>query len=197
LIRATTSQGGALTGQKRTVSTGSEIGNEGSFTQVRQQRVLSRAIEPASSPTSVSMDSRDSRPLVTALAERIGDSTDAVQTTLIVVAMWREINASLSPILGERGVAAIYKRSLYLAADYPWLMRMHQDIDGSIDLDALGSVLSEQSSTDASAAGRALLESFYSLLTTLIGTSLTERLFRAVWANTTTETDAPPQDLSS
>lgn len=144
------------------------------------------------------MDSLDSNTLIAALVERIGNSTDAGQTALLMGAIWREINGSLSPVLGERGVAAIYKRSLYGITQYPWLMRLHADIDGVIDVDALSSVLREQSGADARAASGALLKSFYLLLTTLIGTSLTERLFRSVWANTARQSDAPPpQDSSS
>ena len=38
-------------------------------------------------------------------------------------------------------------------------------------------------STNAAAAGGALLQTFHKLLTTLVGSSLTERLLRSVWTN--------------
>lgn len=143
------------------------------------------------------MDGLNSNTLIAALVERVGDSPDASQTALTVEAIWREINASLSPVLGERGVAAIYKRSLYVTTNYPWLMRLHRDVDGVIDVNALSSAFREQPGPDASSAARALLQSFYLLLTTLIGASLTERLFRSVWASTTTQRETRPQDSSS
>lgn len=143
------------------------------------------------------MDRQDSPPLLTALARRIENPSDAGQVAVSVVNIWREINASLTPVLGERGVAEIYKRSLSLTTDYPWLMRMQQDVKGFIDLDALSRGLRAQSSGEACAAARALLESFYTLLTTLIGTTLTERLLRSVGTDSTEEINPSPQDPSS
>jgi hypothetical protein len=140
-------------------------------------------------------ESQDSRPAAAALAQRVGPSANAAQITDAIVSIWQEIDAALCPIIGQRGVAALYKRSLYLtAAAHPGLAGIGEGVQTSIDTAPLGSALSKQNSDDARAAGTVLLNNFNGLLSTLIGPSLTERLLRAVWANTSNGT--PFQDTS-
>ena len=103
---------------------------------------------------------------------------DAIASTL------QAIDAALRPIIGERGVAALYSRSLYLTSpSHPWLAGMHEGVQTAMDLAALKSVLAQQSSDHAAAAGSALLQTFYDLLASLIGSSLTERLLHSVAVN--------------
>jgi hypothetical protein len=112
-----------------------------------------------------------------AVAARIADKT---------VSMWHDIDAVLSPIIGQRGVAALYKRSLYLVrADYPWLAVVHEGALKPDEFAALQTALLQQTSSNAATASGALLQTFFDLLTNLIGKSLTERLLRSVWVNTT------------
>ena len=48
---------------------------------------------------------------------------DAVQIADAAVAIWARVHAALAPLIGQRGSAALYKRSLHLArADYSWLV---------------------------------------------------------------------------
>ena len=136
------------------------------------------------------MESRDSVQATAALALRVGTGANAAQITDAVVSIWQEIDAALCPIIGQRGVAALYKRSLYLtAAAHPWLGGIGEVVQPSLDPGPLRSTLYAQTSDDARATGAALLTSFHALLGTLIGPSLTERLLRAVWANTS---NGPP-----
>ncbi|MBB6184961.1 hypothetical protein [Oleiagrimonas soli] len=101
-----------------------------------------------------------------------------------MVSAWQGIEAALSPVIGQRGVAMLYKRSLYLVApSHPWLTGMHEGVQSSIDLDALKSVFAQQHAAIAAVAGGAFLQTFCELLTSLIGASLTERLLRPVWAH--------------
>jgi len=107
---------------------------------------------------------------------------DAIASTL------QAIDAALRPIIGERGVAALYSRSLYLTSSaHPWLAGMHEGVQTAMDLAALKSTLAQQSTDHAAAAGSALLQTFYDLLASLIGTSLTERLLRSVAVNSLTD----------
>ena len=141
----------------------------------------------------MSLESQDSSQATAALAQRVGASASAAQITNAIVSIWQEIDAALLPIIGARGVAALYKRSLHLTATtHPWLAGMHEGVQTAIDLAPLKSVLARQSSDDARAGGNALLASFHQLLSTLVGPSLTERLLRAVWANTSS--GPPAQD---
>ena len=101
-----------------------------------------------------------------------------------IVATWREIDAALTPILGQRGVATLYKRCLYLtSAAHPWLAGTHEGMHATIDLAALHSAFSQQERGTAAGAAGALLHTFDGLLASLVGPSLTERLLRSVWAN--------------
>lgn len=99
-----------------------------------------------------------------------------------MVSIWRAIDTVLSPIVGQRGVAMLYKRSLYLVSSaHPWLVGLHEGNQTTMDLAALESVFAQQSSQHASIAGGAFLQAFHELLSSLIGPSLTERLLRPVW----------------
>ncbi|HWU70347.1 MAG TPA: hypothetical protein VN017_03210 [Pseudoxanthomonas sp.] len=100
-----------------------------------------------------------------------------------IVSALQEIEAVLSPIIGQRGVAMLYKRSLYLMGPaHAWLAGVHEGIQSTVDLAALKSAFEQQSSANAAAAGDAFLQTFHDLLSSLIGPSLTERLLRPVWA---------------
>ena len=113
-----------------------------------------------------------------------------------IVATWQEIDEALTPIIGQRGVAALYKRSLYLTVSaYPWLSSTHESVQTVMDLTALKSTLAQQSSGAAAAGGSQLLQTFKDLLASLIGPSLSERLLRS--ARTTSLSGPPAQDTST
>jgi hypothetical protein len=98
------------------------------------------------------------------------------------VATWRAVHAELSPIIGQRGVAALFKRSVSLTVPaYDWLDAVR---DGTVqpgDFTILHAAMSQQSTSNGVAANGALLQKFVDLLTKLIGESLTARLLRPVW----------------
>lgn len=127
---------------------------------------------------------------------RLGAGADASQVADAVDAVWREIDQALHPIVGHRGVVALYNRSLTLAAArHPWLAAGHLGALAAIDASALRAALVQQPPAEAAAGGGALLQSFRDLLSSLIGASLTERLLHPVWAPTTdtatAQDDAP------
>ena len=100
----------------------------------------------------------------------------------VAVSTWRDVNAALSPIIGQRAIAALYQRCLYLVrTDYPWLTTDHDETLETCEFTALRMALSQQSDAHAAAAHLALLQTFNDLLTSLIGASLTERLLQPVW----------------
>src|SRR5437868_11098878 len=119
---------------------------------------------------------------------------DTAQIADAMVAIWRSVDAALAPILGTRGVTALYQRSIFLtSATHPWLASLQDGVDGRIDLAALKAAFTQQSSADASAGGNALMQAFHRLLTSLVGASLTERLLHPVWSDPSLP---PPQDTS-
>lgn len=135
-------------------------------------------------PRIISMENQDSNQKVPALADRFEKGADAVQIADAMVAIWREISTALCPIIGQRGVAALYKRSVRLASrDHLWLNHVSEGTPATLDITTLKSVLAEQSAVAAAAGGDAVLNTFYELLAVLIGDSLTQRLLCSVWGN--------------
>jgi hypothetical protein len=133
----------------------------------------------AANGVSMPMDTSSTTGAFAAIVARGSSSTEIAQTAHEV---WRLVEASLTPIVGHRGVAALYRRSVYLLrSDHPPL--------GVFDLDATSvDVLAElqrsserQTAEVAMEMNAAMLETFRELLAKLIGASLAERLLRPAW----------------
>jgi hypothetical protein len=139
------------------------------------------------------VEEQGSQWITVALARR---AETAVQVAEVLVSTWQAIDAALSPVIGHRGVAMLYMRSLHVTRTaHPWLTATPEDEVAAMDLATLKSVFVQQSGTHAIAAGGALLQTFHELLSSLIGPSLTERLLRPVWAPFSS--GPPAQDTSS
>ena len=92
------------------------------------------------------------------------------------------IDQVLMPIIGARGVAALYKRSVHLVGQtHPWLPHAGEGIPTAMDLAALTTQLAQRTADEAAAVGALLLQTLHRLLGSLVGPSLTERLLRPVW----------------
>ena len=139
------------------------------------------------------LKSRESRPWPPPLADRVSDAADAEEVADAIVAIWLEIEQALHPIIGHRGVAALYIRSLHLTAvAYPWLAIDQPAVPAAIDPSGLRSALVQQTAAEAAAAGSALFLTFHELLASLVGAPLTDRLLRSVW--TRPSGGSPAQD---
>lgn len=140
-------------------------------------------------------ESQEGRPLAAPLALRVGAGADAAQIADAVFAIWAEIDDTLTPILGPRGVAALYKRSLHLAATaHPWLAAPDEGEPPAVGPAALKSALVRRSGSAAAEGAGAFLLTFHELLASLVGASLTERLLRSVWA--APSSGSPTQDTT-
>ena len=96
------------------------------------------------------------------------------------VAIWRGVHGTLFPIIGQRGVGALYQRSLRLLQGvHPWLSEACDTTQEGTDVALLHEALSRQSAATAQAANSALLQTFCDVLSSLIGASLTDRLLCA------------------
>lgn len=130
------------------------------------------------------LESQESHRIVVTLAERAGDGVDASELADFIVSAWQKIETSLTPIIGQRSVATLYKRSFYLASrKHLWLMDVHEGMQTTMNLDTLKVALVEQTSTEIADGAGAAMQMFYEVLTNLIGASLTERLLQSVWAD--------------
>jgi hypothetical protein len=139
------------------------------------------------------MDSRERSRLTAPLTSRVAEGADSREIAAAVNALWTDIETALHPIVGRRGVAALFKRTLHLAAArHPWLAPLKAGGDDAADLSQLTALLAAQPPSQASEAGSALFEIFGELLVTLIGAPLSKRLLQTAWS--TSSSAAPAQD---
>ncbi|HWH84845.1 MAG TPA: hypothetical protein VNU71_21675 [Burkholderiaceae bacterium] len=130
------------------------------------------------------------RRIALSLAGGQGQDVDPAAVARKVGAACRAIDAALTPIIGHKGVEALCKRSLHVAARaHPWLA---SESVGAGTAESLVSSLSAQGGVEAATGGAAFLQAFYDLLTSLLGASLTERLLRSIWIDFLDDT--LPQD---
>jgi len=126
------------------------------------------------------MERDGSDKIAASMAQRAGENPSAARIAEAVVATLRAISAILTPMIGQEEVSALYRRSLHLCTSFhPCLT----DTYGSAneDLARLRCLLEQQDIDTATIYGNELLSTFYELLNSLIGTSLSEHLLRSVW----------------
>jgi hypothetical protein len=100
-----------------------------------------------------------------------------------VVRLWGRMDGALRPVVGARGVAALYGRSLQLAAvPHPWLAAAGNGSWKLMDLKLLRQQLASQPAEEAVAAGLDHLGQFDQLLGSLIGHTLKDQLLAPAWA---------------
>lgn len=128
------------------------------------------------------MESQTSSRILATLALRTRNGIGEGGTAACVVAICAEIGAALTPIIGPRGMAALYKRSLFLTGQtHPALLGLQEHVQAEMDLSHLMAALTPLSDAEATRVGGALLIAFYELISSLVGPSLTERLLRSLW----------------
>ena len=106
---------------------------------------------------------------------------DASHIADTALSAWRRVDAALTPIVGVRGMAALFRRSLFLTrAAHSGLAAVHDQASEPDAFAGLRAALAQQTPAAASAAHDALLITFRDLLDKLIGAPLTERLLQPV-----------------
>jgi hypothetical protein len=128
---------------------------------------------------------QDSRKVATTLERLAAQGADTTRISDAVVATWQAVDAALAPVIGNKGVEALYERSLHLVRlKHPWLAAAHQGLETpGMDLGHLGATLARQENFTAAAAAGDHFQSLYDLLRSLIGPSLTGQLLRSAWDN--------------
>lgn len=100
------------------------------------------------------------------------------------VARWESIVNALTPVLGQRGIAALYRRTLIVAGrEHPCLLQAHEETE-PVRFEKLRAVLIQQPANQAAEAADACIETFHDLLNSLIGIPLTQRLLDGLWSPT-------------
>lgn len=116
-------------------------------------------------------------------------STEHTDETVVqsVCQMWHQMNAKLSPIVGNAGVRALLRRSVLLSGkSYGWLVPSGHAADGDA-IDQLCVAFSNQNRGELGAANLLLFQTFYTLLAGLIGESLLVRLLVPVFPTPSTQ----------
>lgn len=138
------------------------------------------------------MEGQASHRFAAMLAHRISGDVEAGSASSAITSLCEDMSAALTPIVGARGVAALYKRSLFLSSrEHPVLSGLHEGGETIIDFSRLTARLTLLSETEAANVGATLLQSFYELLSSLVGPSLTERLLRSSWDRPLSDPPAP------
>jgi len=135
-------------------------------------------------PTAITVEPERQGSIPQGLSHPFEANSDPVAIAGELVRIVQEIASVLTPILGSRGVAALYQRALHVARSrHPWLAESVEVVQPTIDLVALKAAFAQQDRTEATAAATAVLHSFHDLLASLIGGALCERLLDPVWAH--------------
>ena len=120
------------------------------------------------------------------IIRRSGEGASAAQIAETVVNIWGDIERDLAPIIGIRGVTALFSRSVYLVSrEHAWLdaITPHGPIS-KLDFQSLRACVSSQPEDLALSGSAALIDQFQDLLSSMVGPALAERLLRTVSAPT-------------
>jgi hypothetical protein len=143
--------------------------------------ILQPIVEGIHTPTPDAIALREA--IRTTLGQRAGSLPNADATAEATAAAWRLVATQLAPVIGARGLDALFGRALHqTSVEFPWLA-VAVDRGGSASpLPSLMVCLTGQHASNAAEASYMLLLTFTELLATLIGESLTTRLLAPVWA---------------
>jgi len=122
------------------------------------------------------------------LAQRHGRNPGTAAITEATLGLWCEAAGILIPMVGGRGVDALFTRSLQLASPaFPWLAAAVEPGDGAGPQADFLARLKGRDPDEAIEASLALMVTFTELLATMIGASLTDRLLNPVWGSASAE----------
>ena len=124
------------------------------------------------------------------LVQGAGDAPDAGAIAEATLSTWHQVAVRLVPVIGARGVDALFNRSLHVTSKtYPWLAIDGHDENVAMLLSGLRARIATRELIDAVEACHALLVNFTELLASLIGDSLTKRLLITVWVPASAESE--------
>ncbi|MFJ7883033.1 hypothetical protein ACIQYF_05900 [Pseudomonas sp. NPDC096917] len=127
-------------------------------------------------------ESEDDTRIPLLLAHRVGQGADPANVADAIIATLQAIDTALAPIIGRKGVTALFRRSLHLCeSSYPDLVDALDSGSDQTDYSGLSSIIGTRTQEEALLLGEQLLRTLYQLLTSLIGVSLTARLLDAVF----------------
>lgn len=116
------------------------------------------------------------------LSQLAAEAARADRIAAVAAERMHAIHQALAPIIGERGVSALYRRSLLLAArSTSWEGFAQGPAEAGDDYSALQSAIGQQSDALALDIAQALFSHLYTVLVSLIGAALTQRLLHPMF----------------
>ena len=118
------------------------------------------------------------------LAGPPGEDSSPKQVASRAIQACEQLSQHLAKLLGEKGVQALFDRSVVLASkQFAWLVTAKANPDGSMGstFALLGTLLEQQDLETATEAFVAILSTFLDLLGRFIGERLVDRLLDEVW----------------
>jgi len=126
--------------------------------------------------------------------QEVDPSKTSEEVTAAAVAVQRKLLGTLSPLLGDIGSLALFRRSLKLSeATFPLYSDVRSN-DREGLLNALHEILRKQSPNVILTASVALLAAYINLMETFIGEQLTRQLLQDAWPDLHT---FPPKEGSA
>ncbi len=130
-----------------------------------------------------------------ALEKRARGASDASAIAQATLEIWRDVATRLAPVIGLRGVDALFGRSIHLSsARFPWISTAEEQVENPSALAMFGRRLETRDPASATEASLFLLVTFTELLGALIGRPLTDHLLNPVWP---TKASVPDQETAS
>jgi len=140
-------------------------------------------------PTAKSASGADTR--IPATAAAIRPQPDAANRAR--TALWRQADLEVSPIIGHRGTAAVFRSALATARrTYGWLPDTLDDSSVDACLNLLDDTLLGREAQEAAEAALAVRVAFQDLLEFLVGVTLALRLLGAAWPAGPAQADLLP-----
>lgn len=119
-------------------------------------------------------DERRSAPTLKAVGN---GKESAAQQALALALTLEEISAVLAPILGPVAVAALYRRCLHLCSvAHAGFEPLQGQDEAGASIASIQALLAHLTSAEARQMSETFIETFYSLMASLIGSTLTEQL---------------------
>ena len=121
------------------------------------------------------------------LRQQVSESLAAHQTEKIsdgAIVLWERMATQIISLVGEDGFNSLYARSVFLIqADFPWLGASLMTSQAGPRFAELKKILARHAPEQASKANELLLQTFTSILASLIGDELTIRILRSAWGD--------------
>lgn len=129
------------------------------------------------------MSSEKRRHAIFVRLERTGtNDADALVVAAAAVDALGSLLSELTPLIGDQGVRALYRRSIQLSrAHFPWLASTDLLGTTSAPVADLRARLDGRSCEESRAASAALLGTLTDVLALLLGEALTHRILLAAW----------------